>query len=260
NHDSGKSEVLRKTIPFIILATLSVIGRYWSRSFRKASFGADDYIILPALIFTWGVFAVGIVDTYLGIGNHTALEPSIDVSRHYKTIFASSIIYASSITAIKISILLFYQRVFPTRRFKLATRTLGGLVVAWWITVVTIQIFSCHPVNGYWDISIPSQCLKGAEFYISVAVANILIDIVMLCLPLRMVWRLQTSTMQKLALSMTFLTGAFVIVASLYRVVLLHQTNRTDPLWTYTGAVIWTSIEPSVGVISSCLPTMRPLL
>ena len=29
---------------------------------------------------------------------------------------------------------------------------------------------------------------------------------------------------------------------------------------TYTGAIIWTSIEPSVGVICSCLPTMRPLL
>lgn len=29
---------------------------------------------------------------------------------------------------------------------------------------------------------------------------------------------------------------------------------------TYTEAIIWTSIEPSVGVVCSCLPTMRPLL
>ena len=29
---------------------------------------------------------------------------------------------------------------------------------------------------------------------------------------------------------------------------------------TYTDVAIWTSIEPSVGLISCCLPTLRPLL
>ena len=29
---------------------------------------------------------------------------------------------------------------------------------------------------------------------------------------------------------------------------------------TYTGTITWTSIEPSVGVVSACLPTLRPLL
>ena len=60
NQDSGKNEVLRKTIPFIILATLSVIGRYWSRSFRKASFGADDYVIIPALVSFMGPLSAGL--------------------------------------------------------------------------------------------------------------------------------------------------------------------------------------------------------
>ena len=31
-------------------------------------------------------------------------------------------------------------------------------------------------------------------------------------------------------------------------------------LGTYTDVAIWTSIEPSVGLISCCLPTLRPLL
>ena len=29
---------------------------------------------------------------------------------------------------------------------------------------------------------------------------------------------------------------------------------------TYTDVAIWTSIEPSVGLVSCCLPTLRPLL
>ncbi len=31
-------------------------------------------------------------------------------------------------------------------------------------------------------------------------------------------------------------------------------------LGTYTDVAIWTSIEPSVGLVSCCLPTLRPLL
>lgn len=36
--------------------------------------------------------------------------------------------------------------------------------------------------------------------------------------------------------------------------------NRFRFLGTYAGIVIWTSIEPSVGIICACLPTLRPLL
>lgn len=79
--------------------------------------------------------------------------------------------------------------------------------MAWWIVVILIQIFSCNPVNGFWDTSVPSTCVNAAHFYIAVAVPNIITDVIMLCLPLQMVWRLQTSLIQKIALSFTFMTG-----------------------------------------------------
>ena len=105
------------------------------------------------------------------------------------------------------SILLFYKRVFSSPKFILTTKILGGFVIAWWIVVVIVQIFSCNPIRGYWDASIPSKCINAADYYTGVAVPNILTDIILLCLPLQMIWRLQTSFMQKIALSITFLTG-----------------------------------------------------
>ena len=80
--------------------------------------------------------------------------------------------------------------------------------MAWWIVVVLIQIFSCNPVNGFWDTSVPSTCVNAALYYTAVAVPNIMTDIIMLCLPLQMVWRLQKSLAQRIALSLTFMTGA----------------------------------------------------
>ncbi len=109
---------------------------------------------------------------------------------------------------IKVSILLFYQRVFPTSRFILITRIVLGCVVAWWITTVLVQVFECNPIHGFWDTSIPSTCLNATRFYTGVAVTNILTDFAILCLPVRMIWNLQTSHHQKIGLMATFLTGA----------------------------------------------------
>ncbi len=49
-YESRQPEILKKTIPFMVLATLAVIGRYFSRKFRKASFGADDYFSMASLV------------------------------------------------------------------------------------------------------------------------------------------------------------------------------------------------------------------
>ena len=48
--DNRQPEILRNTIPFIILATLSVGGRFLARRMRRISLGADDYVIVLALV------------------------------------------------------------------------------------------------------------------------------------------------------------------------------------------------------------------
>lgn len=52
DHETRQPEMLRETIPFIILATLSVAARCYSRSLRQAALGADDYVIFLALVRT----------------------------------------------------------------------------------------------------------------------------------------------------------------------------------------------------------------
>jgi hypothetical protein len=66
---------------------------------------------------------------------------------------------------------------------------------------------------------------------------------------------------QKLAVIFMFLLGSFVCFASLYRIVtIVHLTQTTDISWAKSDVFIWSSVEPSIGIISGCLPTLRPLL
>lgn len=47
---SRQSGLLNDTIPFIVLAALAVIGRYFSTRIRPASFGPDDYVCFLAFV------------------------------------------------------------------------------------------------------------------------------------------------------------------------------------------------------------------
>lgn len=49
-----------------------------------------------------------------------------------------------------------------------------------------------------------------------------------------------------------------VVYASVYRFTVLFTYSSEDPTYTLTRTVGWTVIEMSAGIMSACLPTMRP--
>jgi hypothetical protein len=51
-----------------------------------------------------------------------------------------------------------------------------------------------------------------------------------------------------------------VIFASVYRFTVLFSYSSSDPTYTLAPVVGWTAIEMSAGIISACLPTMRPAI
>ncbi|KAJ6093568.1 hypothetical protein N7486_008857 [Penicillium sp. IBT 16267x] len=108
-------------------------------------------------------------------------------------------------------ILTYYVRIFQIRPFRMAVYAVGGLVAVWPITVCFISIFSCRPIHGFWDESVRASCVNNKEFYVGNAVPNIFTDVMILILPLRMVWALQTTRMQKITLSAIFLLGGLSI-------------------------------------------------
>ena len=43
------------------------------------------------------------------------------------------------------------------------------------------------------------------------------------------------------------------------RLVALAGVDESDVTWNYVPAAIWTAAEPSIAVVSACLPSLRPL-
>ena len=122
-------------------------------------------------------------------------------------LFAYELIYASAILTIKLCILSFYRRIFAVAEFKILSSIVVAVVIAWWIAIVLVSIFSCHPINGFWDATVKPRCINTEAFFVGNAVPNIVTDIIILLLPIRMIWRLHVSRDQKLALSFVFMLG-----------------------------------------------------
>lgn len=70
-----------------------------------------------------------------------------------------------------------------------------------------ITVFTCTPVRGYWDHSVPSKCIDSNKFYIGITIPNIIFDLITVALPIREVWRLQMARDKKWALTSIFLMG-----------------------------------------------------
>lgn len=120
---------------------------------------------------------------------------------------ASEILYSITLSATKISILLLYRSIFPGRRFAMATNIVAAFVIAWGVACILVSIFSCNPVHGFWDLTIPSKCINTRDFFIGNSVPNICMDVAILTLPIRNVWHLQLPFQQKLVISGLFLLG-----------------------------------------------------
>lgn len=122
---------------------------------------------------TWAyriALAVGI-----GLGWLEGLESKID--------------YALAFTFVKVSILLLCRKVFAGNGLALATNIVMGYVVAWGIPVTLVSVFSCSPVNGFWDTDIPSNCVSAIMFFQWTSVTNVLGNISIFALPLHMIWK-----------------------------------------------------------------------
>ena len=66
-----------------------------------------------------------------------------DAYLYLKALFANQIFYATCIATIKFSILLMYRRIFPTKKFSVATYVVGTVVAARCIAVILVSIFTC---------------------------------------------------------------------------------------------------------------------
>lgn len=112
----------------------------------------------------------------------------------------------------KTSILLFYRRIFPSRKFHCAIWGLVAFTVCYSSASVLANVFSCRPISASWDIKYAgtAECINRPVFYFAQAGLGIATDFATVIAPLPMMYNLQIPMRQKIGV------GGILIMGSLY--------------------------------------------
>ena len=120
-----------------------------------------------------------------------------------------TVIYFGSVNLPKFAILSLYHRIFPSKNIRRAVWVNLAVLVCLTMATVIAGLAECTPFAANWYPDLRgAHCINKLAFYRYGSIPNILTDIAMLILPLKVVWNLQTSTRLKIGLIATFTAGS----------------------------------------------------
>ncbi|KAK7719104.1 hypothetical protein SLS63_010254 [Diaporthe eres] len=258
--EDSRQEVRTLTIIFTIIAVIVVALRFISRLKIKAPFWVDDWLILAALVLLFGNAAFNFVMVDQGVGLHSGRLTLPQLQDLNKTVVGAEIIYLTGVNAYKISLLFLYFRIFPIKSVRTWAYVFGGLSTCWNVAGVFAAAFQCTPRVKIWEPWVDGYCINIFLVQLLVSVPSILCDVAILCLPLPHVLRLKTNLTQKIFLVFMFMLGSYVVFTSIYRFTVYLGYSPKDIPFTLAVPVAWNVIEISSGIVSSCLPTLGPII
>ncbi|KAI1366368.1 hypothetical protein F5Y08DRAFT_136854 [Xylaria arbuscula] len=247
------------------LALLALGLRLWSRRLQGMALAFNDYIVIVATLIATATVSICLADVFIGaIGVHSAelvaTKPHV-LSLYIIFTIPGEILWAAANTCVKFSILSLYTIIFPGRTFHRICYAMMGISTAYFISVLFEAFILCKPVQYNWDKTIPGgQCHNQNLAYLIAGITNLVIDAFIVALPLPKLYGLQIPLAKRVAIAAMFGLSALICVLSLLRILSVEAWDLTDPTYTGTGITAYSILEPTLGVVNACLPTLRPAL
>ncbi|KAL2268980.1 hypothetical protein VTJ83DRAFT_3826 [Remersonia thermophila] len=261
DNESRVTEIIVILSVTCTLSTLAVLLRIYSRAIVLRSFGADDFMIVPAQILTIAsAVAIGLEAKY-GLGRHVWMMPPENFVPYMKSFYTSIVVYNVAVCLTKISILLMYYRLFSNTVLRPIIFVGLGFLGSWAVTLSILLPMVCMPVHKFWEPDAPGVCLNQLAIWYVMAGINVFTDFSLLIMPMPLIKSLNLPARQKALLFAIFTLGIFPCAVSIYRIRTLGAAAvATDPTWDNVDAATFSFLELSVGVVTVCLPTLRPFL
>lgn len=257
-----------------VLALLAIVLRFCARRLKKVGLGWDDYTIVLAMLFT----IASAVCIYVGaadgdLARHVELDAQGNGVWTHRDVVFLEINFAQQLSTTltfgltKLSVLLFYKRVFRGDTFNTAVWTMISMIGVWSVAFFFANLLQCYPIWYNWEASgaQANSCIQTNTMYLAQAWTDVLTDIIILSLPIPCIWALQMPARHKIGVTAIFLLGLLTVLSGIaklivfYHIIALADGGDFDITWLETPAVVWTFVESALGIVGACLPLLRPL-
>ncbi|SCV36303.1 related to integral membrane protein [Fusarium fujikuroi] len=251
-------------ISVLILALIAIALRFTARNIQQTKIHWDDWVIIISMVLVGGTAGLAISGGHYGAGKHIWAVDLDSLQQIYKILFAYTFLYSASCAVIKISILLFYGRIFVSTEllFSLSMKFGYFLSISYpmviWITMGNV----CRPLDHFWTqfAGTNGTCIDINKFFLALGIINMINDFYILLIPIPHIFRIQMSLRKKIGVVSILLLGGFVCAASVVRIHFLAELSKTNDVTRAMGPVfIWSDVEPCIAIVSACLPHLAPL-
>ncbi|KAI0880613.1 uncharacterized protein GGS22DRAFT_174350 [Annulohypoxylon maeteangense] len=243
----------------LALSVISFGLRIYARKVSAANLWWDDYWMSLPMLICIAMSTNDFVGLVYGSGQHQADLDNQTVQSFMKNLYLYEIFWSIGVFSVKVGILIFYWRVFHTRAFRVSAIAVGTFSLMIFLVNFFTFVFQCTPIKSFWEGNL-EDCIDRNAFYLASAIINVAGDIAVLTLPLPVVWRLHTSRSKKWSLSFLFLLGAFVCIASIFRIVGVYEIDPADFTFSNLAGGLWSTVEVEIGFICANLPAIRPVV
>ncbi|KAI9675950.1 MAG: hypothetical protein M1829_003188 [Trizodia sp. TS-e1964] len=287
NFDDPENHIVQMHVAGITLLTITlifVLMRMFTRIYIMRTFGWDDgFCVVSALLVIMVVIA-SLNLSKLGVGVHlwdlavgqwdrqgfiavSTQHPDRNLPAEQVKLMLwqwNNVAYIGFMAAmgfIKISVLLFYNRIFNVGSyFKYCLWATMFFVVGSLIGGELSLFFGCQPISHRFDANYPRVCFNLIAHIDAVSYLDIIADFILVALPVPMLLKLKLGKRDKAALMTIFTTGLFVCAVGIARVIVIDSTrDSADSTYANEGS-LWSDIECCVALICCCAPTLKPLM
>jgi hypothetical protein len=262
--ENRSPQVIGIAAAFTALGFVCVLLRFFARIKLVGIVGMEDYFIAISMTFSIFTSSCLIQGARYGNGRHLINVPMENGTLVLKYLFFSIIAYHVSLTATKLSILLQYRRIFTLKSSRMPIYIAMGICTACGVTAVVTAIFTCIPVDAYWNMMKKpfAKCVNQDAMYHANAALNITTDLLVAALPIRSLWKLQIALRQKIALLLILTLGWFVVIISIIRLyfLILVAKHPMDQTWYSGPAAYWSVLEVNLAIVCASTPALKPLI
>ncbi|CAL5873401.1 uncharacterized protein PFLUO_LOCUS7680 [Penicillium psychrofluorescens] len=241
-----------------VIVAVFVALRLYTRKQILNSVGADDYLVLIALVLhiTYTVFVT--VSSVYGLGRLYAQvgDPAIYFTAVKYEVF-SQVAGLMVIGVGKCAVGVFLLRIV---RNKIQIWFIWGFLAATvFITLfasITVVI-QCLPVQKTWNPTVKGTCwLDFSKVGFTVGSWFVAADFAFAILPWFVVWDLNMKRKEKITVACGLSLGVFAGICGIVRTVALGGLNASEYI---LPMLIWSATESCVTVMCSTIPVLRPL-
>ncbi|KAG0645203.1 hypothetical protein D0Z07_8938 [Hyphodiscus hymeniophilus] len=264
----AKSTNTKALITSMTLAISFVIVRSIARWYKGKSFATEDYFCwfgLTCFVTMCSLYLTILDPLYNSQAVAAGVIPAppnlLDEIRFLMgRFYAIQLLFWLTLWSVKFSLLWIFRRLVIG--LPLYNRIWLGIVVFTALTLAgceVSQLLTCD--GGMKAYFTPGACQgpgdarrQAGSLYYSLTV-DVLTDLLIMVIPIRLLWNLQITFVEKISVGVAFIFGFITIVCAIIRAVSLKSAAGQEKVIPITWLILWASIEGLAAIIVNCLPT-----